>query len=150
VADLWSGIPTMTQHVLPGVELDLVSYSAYDGLRDPLTLWKCLAEIRKHCRTGALYGPEAIYAGEIGIPENDQPNRLAERWDEYLGVFLAAKVKYVVHWELYCNEFSSKLPLRPQRPVKDPAQLRGFWLVKPDGSLSRSGEYFRALWQRAA
>jgi hypothetical protein len=32
VADGFKGIPTMTRNVLPGVEVDLVSYSAYDGM----------------------------------------------------------------------------------------------------------------------
>jgi len=25
--------------------------------------------------------------------------------------------------------------------------LRGFWLIRPDGSLSETGVYFRQLWQ---
>jgi hypothetical protein len=149
VADAWNGIPTVTRHVLPGVEVDLVSYSCYDGLRDPLTLWKCIADIREHARTGPLFGPRAVYIGEIGIPENEQPERLAERWDEWLGVLLAADVRYTVHWELYCNEFSGKLAHPPKPPVKDSSQLRGFWLVKPDGAMSESGKYFRELWHRA-
>ncbi len=149
VADLWKGIPTMTQHVLPGVELDLISYSCYDGLASPGTLWKCLAEIRKYARTGPLFGPGAVCVGEIGIPENDQPEKLVDRWDEYLGVLLAAKVSHIIHWELYCNEYRAQAPKPPPAVVTDPAACRGFWLVKPDGSLSQSGRYLHALWQRA-
>lgn len=150
VADAWKGIPTMTEHVLPGIELDLVSYSCYDGLSSPLQLWNCIAEIRRHARTGPLFGKGAVYVGEIGIPENDQPQRLTERWDEFMGVLLAARVEYVVHWELYCNEFRSGLKEKPTASVEDPAMMRGFWLVKPDGSLSEGGKYFHKLWQRAA
>lgn len=149
VTDLWNGIPTMTEHVLPQVELDLVSYSAYDGMKDRLTLWKCLAEIRRHAKTGPLFGNQAIYIGEVGIPENDQPERIVERLDEFMGVFLAAQVKYIVHWELYCNEFSRQADPATKTPVKNPALVRGFWLVKPDGSLSQSGQYFNHLWQKA-
>jgi hypothetical protein len=150
VADIRKGIPTMTEKVLPGVELDLVSYSCYDGLRDPLTLWKCLAEIKRQARTGPLFGPGAVYVGEIGIPENDQPDRLTGRWDEWMGVMLAADARYIVHWELYCNEFSQAAEGKPRKtPVTDPRDVRGFWLVKPDGSLSESGKYFQELWQRA-
>lgn len=149
VADAWKGIPTMTRQVLPGVELDVVSYSAYDGLGSPLKLWKCLEEIRQHARTGPLYGQGAVGIGEIGIPENDQPKRIAERYDEWMGVALAAKMKFVAHWELYCNEFAGKLAEKPRTPITDPKLVRGFWLVKPDGSLSEGGTYFRQLWQRA-
>jgi hypothetical protein len=140
----------MTRHVLPGVELDLVSYSSYDGMRDGLTLWRCVEDIRRHARTGPLFGPGAVFVGEIGLPENEQKKPIAERWDEWLGALLAADVPYVVQWELFCNEFNPKLPAKPKTPIEDPSEVRGFWLVKPDGSLSESGKYFHALWQRGA
>lgn len=149
VADAWRGIPTMTREVLPGLELDLVSYSAYDGLQDGVTLWRCLEEIRRHARTGPLFGTGAVYVGEIGLPENEQPERVAERWDEWLGALLAREVPYVVQWELYCNEPNPRLTPPPRPPLRDPAQLRGFWLVRPDGTLSQTGRFFHDLWQRA-
>ncbi len=150
VTDAWRGLPTMTREVLPAVELDLVSYSAYDGLADGITLWRCIEEIRRHARTGPLFGPGAVCVGEIGLPENEQPGRVAERWDEWLGALLALDVPYVVQWELYCNEPNPRLSPPPRPPVTDPAQLRGFWLVRPDGSLSQTGRFFRDLWQRVA
>lgn len=149
VTDAWRGIPTMTRDVLPGVELDLVSYSAYDGLADGVTLWRCVEEIRRHARTGELFGPRAVYVGEIGLPENEQPERVAERWDEWLGALLALDVPWVVQWELYCNEPAPHLRPPPRPPITDPAHLRGFWLVRPDGALSRTGRFLHDLWQRA-
>jgi len=128
----------------------LVSYSAYDSLGDPVKLWDAIAEIRRHARTGSMFGKGAVYVGEVGIPENDQTKDLAERWDQLMGVLLAARVHYVVHWELYCNEFAGTPAQPPKTPVTDPKLMRGFWLVKPDGSLSESGKYFAALWKRAA
>jgi len=149
VLDFWNGVPTLLEHVLPNVELDLVSYSAYDGLKDGVTLWRCIEEIRKRARTGALFGPGAVCVGEIGRPENEHPEQIAEHWDEWLGAAFAASALYVAHWELYCNE-PSKLGKEAKPPLTDPAQLRGFWLVKPDGSLSVSGKYLAGLWKRAA
>lgn len=150
VIDAWKGVPTMTREVLPGVELDVVSYSSYDGMRDGLTLWRCVEDIRRHARTGPLFGPGAVFVGEIGLPENEQKKPIAERWDDWLGALLAANVPYIAQWELFCNEFNPKVVPPPATPVRAPSQLRGFWLVKPDGSLSESGKYFHALWQRAA
>jgi hypothetical protein len=148
VDDAFKGIPTMTRHVLPGVEVDLVSYSTYDGMDGgPLHFWKCLEEIRAHARTGPLFGRGAVAIGEFGIPENASPKRITERYDEALGVMLAANVRYAAHWELYCNEFAAAG--KPPTPVSDPKLMRGFWLMKPDGSLSEGGKYFSALWRRA-
>jgi hypothetical protein len=155
VADGWKGIPTVTRDVLPGAEVDLVSYSAYDGINsgDPVKFWRCIDEIRAHVRTGPLFGPGAIMVGEYGIPENVAPERIRERCDEMLGVMLAQNVRFAAYWELYCNEFAGdgeKLKKDPPvTPVKDPGLMRGFWLIKPDGSLSESGTYFHELWQRA-
>lgn len=148
VLDAQRGIPTMTEHVLPGVELDLVSYSAYDGLKDGITLFKAIETIRRHARTAPLFGPGAVYLGEIGIPESEQPGRIAERWDEWLGAALAARVLYLAQWELYCNELNPRRQPPPSVPVKNADEVRGFWLVRPDGSLSKTGAYFQKLWQR--
>ena len=65
-----------------------------------------------------------------------------------LAVMLAADVRYAAHWELYCNEFADASAPK-STPVTDARQMRGYWLVKPDGSLSEGGKYFSALWQRA-
>jgi hypothetical protein len=160
VADAWKGIPTVTRNVLPGVEVDLVSYSAYDGINsgDPILFWKCLQEIREHMRTGPLFGPGALAVGEYGVAENDKhgtdkpekqtPARIRERYDQMLGVMLLLNVHYAAMWELYCNELVGKPAVPPPTPVTDPELLRGFWLVKPDGSLSVAGKYFTELWQR--
>jgi len=148
VADLWKGIPTMTEHVLPKVKLDLISYSCYDGMKDGLTLWKGIAEIKRHARTTGLFKKNPVYIGEVGIPENEKPAHLMERWDELLGTMLAAEVPYVAMWELYCNEPSRRPP--PPAPIKNFDDARGFWLVRPDGSLSETGRFFTNLWQRSA
>ena len=148
VAEGLQGVPNLVRNVLPQVEVDLVSYSAYDGMKTPQLFWRMLAEIRKHTRTGALYGPGAVCVGEIGIPEVRAPERIAERWDELMGVMLAAKVTHIAQWELYCNEFQDrKHP--PKLPVTDGALLNGYWLVKPDGSLSETGAWFQQQWRRA-
>ncbi len=149
VMDQWKGIPTMTEHVLPGVELDLISYSAYDGMNKPLDLWRCLNEIKKRARTTPFFGKNAVYIGEMGIPENEHTEHVEENWDKLLGAALAAEVQYIVHWELYCNELNPKLHPPPKMPVKQLTDVRGFWLVRPDGSLGVAGRYFQGLWKRA-
>lgn len=147
VVDGWKGIPTLAEHVLPLVEVDLVSYSCYDAMADSPTLVRAIETIRRFARTGPIFGPGAVYLGEIGIPENVHPERITERWDELLGAALAARVLYVAQWQLYCNEPAPRTAPHPAPPLRDPRHLRGFWLLRPDGSLSETGMYFRRLWQ---
>ena len=151
VADAWKGIPTVTRNVLPGIEVDLISYSAYDGINsgDPLLFWRCLKEIREHAQTGSLFGPGAISIGEYGIPENDAPVGICKRYEQMLGVMLAFGVRFAAQWELYCNEFEGKPKIPPPTPVHDPKLMRGLWLVKPDGTLGVGGTLFHELWNRS-
>jgi len=147
VADGWKGIPTMAEHVLPLVEVDLVSYSCYDAMENGPTLVRGIETIRRFARTGPLFGPGAVYLGEIGIPENVRPEQITERWDELIGAALAARVLYIAQWQLYCNELDPRTAPHPVPPIRDPQHLRGFWLIRPDGSLSETGVYFRQLWR---
>jgi len=150
VVDAWKGLPTMTTKVLPGVTLDMVSYSYYDSMSSPVTLWKAIEEIRRNARTAGPFGEHAVYLGEVGIPENEQKDRIRDRWDEFLGVALAMNVPYVAHWEVFFNELNPKLSPPPTPPVRSNQDVRGFFLVRPDGTLSESGRYLSELWKKAA
>jgi hypothetical protein len=137
----------MTEYVLPQVEVDLVSYSCYDAMADGATLLRALATIRRHARTSGPLGAGAVCLGEIGIPENVHPERIAERWDELLAAASLARAQWVVQWQLYCNELDPRTAPHPPAPIRDGRHLRGFWLLRPDGSLSETGALFRRLWQ---
>lgn len=104
VLDAWKGIPTVTEHVLPTVEVDLVSYSCYDAMSDSTTLQRALGTIRRCARTTGPWGSGSVYLGEIGIPENVHPEGIVARWDELLAAARRSRVLWVVHWQLYCNE----------------------------------------------
>jgi hypothetical protein len=62
-------------------------------------------------------------------------------------VFFAQQIPWILHWELYCNEIANKDV--PRQSVYRAGDLRGFWLVRPDGSLSYSGKYLKALLDHA-
>ena len=149
------GVPTLTTHVLPWIKPDFISWSAYDGLhtgaRDGDTtaigVWRGLDLIQRYARTTQADhdGRPAVYVGEIGFPENvTTPAAAVEMMDGALGTLFARRIPYVLHWEVFCNE--RKDGRKHLTPGPDPADaLRGFWLVRPDGSLSATGEYFRRL-----
>jgi hypothetical protein len=149
VLDAALGMPTVAADVLPRVEVDLVSYSSYDALGDPVTLWRAVRTIQQHARTGPLFGERAVMLGEIGVPEIDQPDGIAAKWDAWLGVALALDLPYVIQWQLYCNEARRGVPVAEPPPVRRAEDCRGFWLVKPDGALGETGRYLAGLWQRA-
>ncbi|AMV40834.1 hypothetical protein [Planctomyces sp. SH-PL62] len=81
VFDGAKGMPTVTRDVLPQVTVDLASYSCYDALGTPERLASAILEIRRHARTGPLFGPGAVMLGEIALDAT-----------------------HVIQWKLYCNE----------------------------------------------
>jgi hypothetical protein len=147
VADHWRGVPTMTEHVLPRLTVDLVSYSCYDGMADGATLARALTTIRRFARTDGPLGPGALCLGEIGIPEMARSDNIAARWQDLLGIARADGVHWVVQWALYCNEADNRRAPPPKPPVTDPRRLQGYWLLRPDGTPSETGRYFQDLWR---
>lgn len=143
------GIPTLTTHVLPHVALDLVSWSSYDGMDSAVNAWQGIELIRQHMKPSPAFGKPTVFIGEVGKPENTGATKkeLLEWWDRAMGVFFALDIPWVVHWELYCNE--PKDGTKWNRAPRTADEMRGFWLIKPDGSLSHAGNYFAALLKNA-
>ena len=149
VWDSQRGIPTVVSHVLPNVAVDLVSWSCYDGLGSVVKTWQGLELIRHYARPGPAFGKPVVYIGEVGKPERGQSETsIVDFWDRTMGVFLAQELPYILQWELYCNEPVDKTK-RGDRAVFKADQIRGFWLIRPDGSLSFGGKYFQALLDHA-
>ncbi len=155
VFDLLKGIPTVTTHVLPLIRPDLISWSCYDGLntgarraeKSAVGIWQGLDLIQHHARTTRqdFAGRPAVYIGEFGFPENvTTPASAVEMLDGALGAMFARQIPYLLYWEIFCNE--RKDGTRPKPVASENAdELRGFWLVRPDGSLGGVGEYFTRL-----
>lgn len=148
VWDGMKGLPTLTNRVLPHVDLDLVSWSSYDGMNDEVATWQGIEIIRHHMRPSPVAGGKTVYIGEIGKPEKGVPVRgITEWWDRAMGVCFAMGIPYIVHWELYCNEPAdgTKSDRRPRKAE----EMRGFWYLRPDGSLSHGGRYLDTLLKHA-
>ena len=148
VWDGTKGLATLTTRVLPHVAVDLVSWSSYDGMNSEVTAWQGVELIRQHMRPSPIFGKNAVYIGGIGKPENEAKEaEIIEWWDRCLGLVFAMDLPWIVHWELYCNEprKGDKEDRRPRTAV----EMRGFWFVRPDGSLSCSGKYLTTLLKHA-
>ena len=149
VWDLMQGIPTVTSHVLPHVAVDLVSWSSYDGMANPTRTWQGLELIRHYAQPSPVFGKPTVYIGEVGKPEQgESEEKIVEWWDQAMGVFFAQDIPWILHWELYCNEPKDKNRGGNQEMFRA-EDLRGFWLIRPDGSLSHSARYLKMLLDHA-
>ncbi len=134
--------PTVTNRVLPHTRLDLVSYSAWDTRSDPALLRSALDHIARHMPDRRPFGDRNVYVGEFGQPENDFPSSDVART-----VRAAAETAidwgcpYVVYWQLYCNEAR-------RRPVAQNDDVRGFWLLRPDGTRGAAWSALHGLLDR--
>jgi hypothetical protein len=128
-------LPTLRDHrpgvidqVVPRVAPDLVSYSAWEAQDDPATLRRALDFMAARTPDKPPFGDRNVYIGEFGKPENDfPPDRVRQVIATALDTGLDWGCPYVVYWQLYCNE-----PRR--RPAREASDVRGFWLIRPDGS----------------
>ena len=155
IYDSMDGIPGIINSVLPLIETDMVSWSSYDGLdATGLKLYKGIEYIKNYIRpTSYMKGKKIVFLGEIGIPEQRYEGltdyeSVVKRWDAYLGVCEALQVPYIIQWELYCNEPKNE-ELRKLNNVRTTEEMRGFWLIRPDGSLGFAGDYFNRVLKNA-
>ena len=152
VMDSMKGITGVANSILPNIKVDMVSWSSYDGLRNPVDFYRGIEYLKSQMNpTKYMQGKKTVFIGEIGIPENIEESKkssIVPRWDALIGVCLALDVPYIVHWEVYCNE-----PLDGKQkqfyPVKTEKELKGLWLIKPDGTKGLSCNYLQQLLQNA-
>lgn len=150
VYDSMNGVEGVANSILPKVQIDMVSWSAYDGMKSAVGLYKGIEYLKQQMRpTDYMKDRKAVMLGEIGIQENVQKDHIERRMDEFLGVCFALGVDYFIYWELYCNEPFDQSRRDQFWPVREASQMKGLWLVKPDGELSQSGSYLERVLRNA-
>jgi hypothetical protein len=155
VMDAMYGVPTLTSHVLPYVQTDMVSWSAYDATdfdKTGLDLYKGIDFIKEKMKPTTYVKEKIVFLGEIGIPEmatKNLPVEFRDRWDTYLAVCFAQKVPYVIQWELYCNEPAGGKKIDQPAFTRTATELNGFWLLRPDGTKGYAMQYFDQLFKFA-
>ncbi len=135
-----AGKVTATNDVVPLTRADLYSYSSWDVEFDPARLVRALDYLAAKAPDSALYGSRNVYLGEFGAAKDHVANERdrAEVIRELTDVALGWGARWVVYWQLYCNE-----PARvyqTERPANQ--DMRGFWLIRPDGLKSRMYNQF--------
>lgn len=128
---VWKGIdgkrPTLTNSVLPLVDVDFVSYSAYDTIqREDMksALHRALDHIESQLKPRTDIVGKRVFVGEYAIKassvgydreEHERRNREVTR------AILEWGCPFALYWEFYCNE-----------PKGD--SYEGFWLVDSEGA----------------
>jgi hypothetical protein len=135
-----AGKVTVTNNVVPLTRADLYSYSSWDVQFNPDELVRALDYLAAKAPDSALYGSRNVYLGEYGAAKDhiaDEADRAAVI-RELSEAAVGWGARWVVYWQLYCNE-----PARvytTERPTNQ--DLRGFWLIRPDGLKARMYGYF--------
>ncbi|UCD28393.1 MAG: hypothetical protein JSV03_15115 [Planctomycetota bacterium] len=164
------GRPTVTNNVLPYVNCDLVSYSAYDTSihthrEENEARWRkifrqALDYIDTKVADKPPFGSKNIFISEYGGPEQqwggdgeaaEQLSRLCKATIEEAAAW---GCPYIIYWQVYCNEccqggddpcIAVGGSHRGARPAKSNRDCRGFWMIKPDGTHSSAWDYFTSL-----
>ncbi len=115
------GYDRVVNRVLPHSNVDYVSYSAYDSMglsirqvRNTINyIYENLPEKE------GVDGPR-VFIGEVGTPAANvgfDPEAHKETNLENLKKYLHNDVKFILYWQMYCNE------------VLEDGTIRGFWLI---------------------
>ncbi len=127
------GKVTATNAVVPFIHADLYSYSSWDVGFDRRRLVDALEYLKTMAPDSELFGEDNVYVGELGaVP--DQVGADTNLGGLIQGLTDAAVgwgARYAVFWQVFCNEEKHPYQGRPRN-----SDLRGFWLVRPDGSLA--------------
>jgi hypothetical protein len=137
--------PTLTNAVLPRVDVDYVSYSSYDtiqgdGMREKVV--QALDHIESMMKPRPGWPGKRVYAGEFAIraslvdfdpAEHDRRNR------EVISAFLEWGCPYILYWQMYCNEARDDLE----------QGYNGFWLIDPEGTRYPLYYTLKDYWQAA-
>ena len=139
----------MVNRVLPFTNLDLVSYSCYDTCLKPAEggdgelLRNAVRYIKKMMPDSEPFGNDNVFIGEYGVPENEYTlEQIKAVMKNTVKVGIEEKCPYIIYWQLYCNEF--KKP-DSKSPTKSNDAMRGFWLVRPDGTKSWQSDYLTEM-----
>jgi hypothetical protein len=140
-----AGKPGVTNSVLPHTTVDLVSYSSWDSEADLDKLRQAVDFLAANLPSTAVFGQstKSVYLGEFGAPENLHPERVDRVIDNVLDIIKTRHIPWAIYWEIYCNEPKDKATTLPVNGHND--AMKGFWMIKPDGTYGRAWYRYRAL-----
>lgn len=135
------GKRTATNDVIPYTYCDLYSYSAYDScLKGAKEFREAMDYLASKAPDSEMYGSKNVFVGEFGAPENQYDQKKIVQWTTEAALEWGAP--YIVYWQVYCNEPMGGQKNTPKGERFTNEEMRGFWLIRPDGTKSPAYEYF--------
>ncbi|MBW1678462.1 MAG: hypothetical protein JRJ79_18200 [Deltaproteobacteria bacterium] len=125
------GGKTLLTEVLPHLQADLYSYSAWDSISSPRSMLQRLDFIKKYAPDSEAFGNNNLIIGELGCP-NSYPDKLF-RLRLMLSAFKGRGVPYVFFWQLYDNECAGRALYPVGAETRRQLKCRGYWLIDPLG-----------------
>ena len=142
----WMANRAWRMSVLPHTTVDLASYSSWDTQDDAAELAKAVDFLAAHLPSTAVFGQNthSVYIGEFGAPENVRGEaRVNQNIDNVVRVMQAKELPWAIYWEIYCNELADNAPPPPVNGKDD--AVKGFWMIKPDGTPGEAWHRYREL-----
>ena len=155
-----TGFPDNILEVVPKVALDFVSYSSYDSMFRAPGFGDALDFIAAHHVPTAASPSPAVIVAEYGVAQQEEPveallaiyrNVAAYTFSESPAAPGVRRAAFSLAWELFDNEVDSSSTFPGGRcnsktgPEFNESLLHGFWLIRPDGSLSPSFDFLAGL-----
>ena len=129
--------------VIPNTNCDLYAYScwetciAFGGRRDYA---EALAKFASKVHPSETLGKRNFYIGEYGIPEMDFGSEMFFAYNMHnTKAIINAGYRYANYWNFYCNETHNS------NVDKANSDMRGFWLIRADGTKTSLYNYFNML-----
>ena len=128
-------------NVIPYVQLDMVSYSSYDTMKETPLFGQALDFIAQNHNPTPNSPSPAVYVGEYGVAQNQNPAWLLESVTQNVIAWGLSKnsqniprAAHIMFWELYDNEAPLEPTKRcqPGNPIFNTSELAGFYLVMPN------------------
>ena len=141
VSKVQRGKRAMLTEVVPHLEADLYSFSAWDGMRRPDGFKEKLDFIKTFAPDSEAFGDRNVFLGEFGVTDNLKDSVSILR--RTLDAGREWGVPYAFVWQLYDNECDGKAYYPASDEERERLRCRGFWMIDKHGDLTPAGQLIK-------
>jgi autotransporter-associated beta strand protein len=146
-----TGWATVTNDVLPFTNTDFASYSSYDtqqNITGTFSYANAVQYLADHLPASAANGQNthSVYVGEYGLAEDSAGiTKVNAMMNNVISTVKTDGMPLALYWEVYSNELSNGVTVPPGNsgPGGSDSSVKGFYLVKPDGTPATAWHQYR-------